>query len=145
DAKAFCEHYGYRLPTEAEWEFACRAGTKKPWSFGDNGDDLEQYAWYDNNAAGTVHTVGTREPNPWGLHDMHGNVWEWCQDWYGPYTAEPQIDPSGPLNGKYRVLRGGAFDDGAWDQRSADRFGNEPVFRNRFIGFRCVRGPRRQP
>ena len=136
---------GYRLPTEAEWEYACRAGTTTPWSCGDSEKELERHAWFARNARDTTHPVGEKRPNPWGLYDMHGNVWEWCWDWYGDYSREPQTDPMGPPEGNSRMLRGGAFDSPAVFLRSAfrNRFGPE----NRYQGggFRCVRGPRRQP
>ena len=147
---------GYRLPTEAEWEYACRAGTKTRYSFGDDSDRLDRYTWFRGRAA---HEVAQKLPNPWGLYDMHGNVWEWCWDWIGPYTNEAATDPRGPkkpdLNQPYRVVRGGSFDDPPEVLRSAARFGFPPeVLRSahRFIdlpefwvelyGFRCVRVPR---
>lgn len=135
---------GYRLLTEAEWEYACRAGTRTRYSFGD--DESKLGAWYSGNSGGFPRPVGTRQPNPWGLYDMHGNVWEWCWDWYGPYPSEPQIDPVGPPAGQYRVLRGGSFIvSGAESLRSAVRRRYKPVVRSRGDGFRCARGPRRQP
>jgi len=145
DAKDFCEHYGYRLPTEAEWEYAARAGTRTRYSFGDDEGKLSEYAWYNENSGGAPHPVGTLKPNPWGLHDMHGNVWEWCWDWYGSYLPEPQIDPVGPPAGNYRGLRGGSFVDRAEDLRSANRIRGGPENRIQNFGFRCARGPRRQP
>ncbi len=135
---------GYRLPTEAEWEYACRAGTQTRWSFGDDEKDLGRYAWYTDNSGNRPHPVGTRDPNAWGLYDMHGKVWEWCWDWYGAYSAGPQTDPTGPPTGDRRVLRGGAFDVVARFLRSAVRDGGRPGYRYRFSGFRGVRGPRRQ-
>ncbi len=136
---------GYRLPTEAEWEYACRAGTQTRWSFGDNVTELEQFAWFAGNSQNEPQPVGARKPNPWGLHDMHGNVFEWCWDWFGPYRAERQADPSGPEKGPGRVLRGGSFDDSPRYLRSADRGRFEPGYRDRNVGFRCVRAPRHQP
>ena len=136
---------GYRLLTEAEWEYACRAGTRTHYSFGDDEGKLGEYAWYARNSGVAPHPVGTLKPNPWGLYDMHGNVWEWCWDWYGSYPSESQPDPMGPPAGDSRVLRGGSFDDGAVDLRSANRFWLWPEGWYRDLGFRCARGPRRQP
>ena len=115
----------YRLPTEAEWEYACRAGTNTLWSFGDDENQLGDYAWYADNAldAGEQygHPVGMKLPNPWGLFDMQGNVWEWCQDLYGEYSSGAQIDPTGPASVDNYVQRGGDFDDRAWVVRAALR------------------------
>jgi sulfatase modifying factor 1 len=135
---------GYRLLTEAEWEYACRAGTRTRYSFGDGEGKLGEYAWYSKNSGNAPHPVGTRQPNPWGLHDMHGNVWEWCWDWYGSYRSEPQVDPMGPPAGNGRVLRGGSF-FWAGDLRSSLRVWGGPEGGVQFFGFRCARGPRRQP
>ncbi|WP_428262361.1 formylglycine-generating enzyme family protein [Haliangium sp.] len=140
---------GYRLPTEAEWEYACRAGTRTRWSFGDDPEHLDEHAWYDGNAEGEPHPVGRKAPNPWGLYDMHGNLWEWCWDWYGEYRAadpeQPQTDPQGPEAGSGRVLRGGSFFYWARITRCANRFRIWPKNRGRDDGFRCVRGSGRQP
>jgi formylglycine-generating enzyme required for sulfatase activity len=137
---------GYRLPTEAEWEYACRAGTTSRWFFGDDPTALDRYAWFATNANNTVQPVGEKTPNPWGLYDMSGNVWEWCWDWYGTYRAEVFIDPIGPENGDRCVLRGGAARVAApRNLRSASRVGGAPLFRDADHGFRCVRRPRRQP
>ena len=141
DAQAFCKWAGCRLPTEAEWEYACRAGTTTEYSFGDDVDQLEQYAWYNKNSGGQTQPVGTKQPNPWGLHDMHGNVWEWCQDWFSEeyYGQSPAVDPPGPDSGDGRVLRGGSWDYPADLCRSAFRYGWPPVLRNYIFGFRVAR------
>ena len=139
----------YRLPTEAEWEYACRAGTTTLWSFGDDESELGKYAWYEDNAkdAGEdypyPHAVGAKLPNPWGLYDMHGNVCEWVQDWWDCwYTRDAQIDPTGPSTGSGRVVRGGGFDDGARSTRPAYRYGVSPGRCSYYIGARLLRqGP----
>jgi len=136
---------GYRLLTEAEWEYACRAGTSSRWSFGDDEARLGEHAWYNKNTDGKAHPVAQKRPNPWGLHDMHGLVWEWCWDRYGPYPNEAQTNPSGPSEGVDRVLRGGSFRNGAVSSRSANRNRIRPGYRLVNIGFRCARAPRRQP
>ncbi len=135
---------GYRLPTEAEWEYACRAGTSTKWFFGDGAVALDRYAWFRENSGFRTHAVGEKVPNPWGLHDMMGNVLEWCWDWYGAYTHETLADPTGPSNDTSRVLRGGWSNFVPELLRSACRFRNGPEISNEFIGFRCVRRPRRQ-
>lgn len=133
---------GLRLPSEAEWEYACRAGSKGQWCFGDNENILGDYAWYNKNSDNQTHPVGQKKPNGWGLYDMHGNVWEWCSDWYGEkYYEECRngvIDPSGPGNGAGRVLRGGELVDVAWVARSATRDGDRPDLRGGDGGFRVV-------
>ncbi len=95
----------YRLPTEAEWEYACRAGGQEP----DVAADPDDVAWWKGNAGNKTHPVGQKKPNAWGLYDMRGNVWEWVQDRLGPHSAEPQVDPQGPPSGGYRVVRGGSI------------------------------------
>ena len=134
----------YRLPTEAEWEYAARAGRTTRWSFGDDEGQLGNYAWYRENAwdAGKYsgQPVGSKLPNPWGLYDMHGNVYEWCQDFYDTYATNDQIDPQGPSAGSYRVFRGGGFNAYAQYVRSAYRYSfNFPGIRYYSIGFRLLR------
>ena len=121
----------FRLPTEAQWEYACRAGSTTRYCFGDDESGLGEYAWYDANSGGKTHPVGEKKPNAWGLYDMHGNVWEWCQDWYdgGYYAKSPTDDPTGPAAGSYRVIRGGSWFDPARGCRSADRDWCAPGYR----------------
>jgi len=128
----------YRLPTEAEWEYACRAGMTTKYSFGDDESDLGDYAWYGDNSDGNTHPVGGKKPNAWGLYDMHGNVWEWCQDWYWDYPSGSVTDPRGP-RGSNRVVRGGSWGFTAEGCRSADRYGLGPSDRNG--GFRVSLSP----
>ena len=128
----------YRLPTEAEWEYAARAGTTTAYSFGDDAAPLGQYAWYDGNA-GSTHPVGQRKPNAWGLYDMHGNVWEWVEDWYGAYEAAPAVDPQGPAAGARRVFRGGGWIYDAGACRSACRASAVPGYRDGILGVRLLR------
>jgi formylglycine-generating enzyme required for sulfatase activity len=129
--------YQYRLPTEAEWEYAARAG-----STGDYAGDLDAMAWYSNNSGNTTHPVGQKQANAWGLHDMHGNVWEWCQDWYGPYAEGVVTDPQGPSSGSYRVARGGGWPSPAQRCRSAYRGNAAPGARRNLLGSRLVRTAR---
>ena len=138
-----------RLPTEAEWEYACRAGTKSTYSFGENKSRLKDYAWYGENARSAgreyAHGVGLKRANPWGLYDMYGNVWEWCQDWQRDdyYQSSPLADPSGPTSGTHRVLRGGSWGVMGFDVRSADRLKEFPGNRYLSGGLRVVwSGPR---
>jgi formylglycine-generating enzyme required for sulfatase activity len=137
---------GYRLPTEAEWEYACRAGTGGDYSFGDDVRRLGDYGWSADNSGKKTHPVGQKRPNPWGLFDMHGNVAEWCQDAFDPdyYKASPENDPHGPADGKQYVLRGGSWKSPPETLRSAYRLGETPGFSDAClardaIGFRCVR------
>jgi formylglycine-generating enzyme required for sulfatase activity len=132
----------YRLPTEAEWEYAARAGSSSVYSFGDNEKDLSDYAWYGNlGYGGSSREVGHKKPNQWGLYDMHGNVWEWVQDWYGAayYSNSPVNDPKGPESGQYRVYRGGSWVGKAVNLRSSVRFSGLPVSRTNDIGFRLLK------
>lgn len=132
----------YRLPTEAEWEYACRAGTKTRFFFGDNETALGQYAWYNTNAdhAGKkfAQPVGKKLPNPWGLYDIHGNVFEWCQDWYGDYPSDSLTDPQGQSSGSLRVLRGGSWYGSPDYCRSSYRNLNVPGNRCDILGFRLI-------
>ena len=130
----------YRLPTDAEWEYACRAGTTTAYSFGDDEKQLGNFGWFAGNTAGEqyAHAVGMKKPNPWGLHDMHGNVWEWCSDWYG--NALPGgTDPVGPGKGSFRVFRGGYWGNNPGNCRSANRRSSAPSIRNSSLGFRVAR------
>ncbi|MDL2216126.1 formylglycine-generating enzyme family protein [Desulfovibrio sp. OttesenSCG-928-M14] len=131
----------YRLPTEAEWEYATRAGTESPYFFGHDTADIVFYAWYNFNSGGTSHPVGMKKANASGLHDVHGNVSEWVQDLYGEkyYADCPATDPVGPPRGVRRVVRGCSWRNGPTLCRSAQRFAYEPHERQGFIGFRLLR------
>ncbi|HIG31358.1 MAG TPA: formylglycine-generating enzyme family protein, partial [Verrucomicrobiales bacterium] len=130
--------YEYGLPTEAQWEYACRAGTTTRFSFGDDPgyNEVGKYAWYSSNSGSTTHPVGEKLENPWGLHDMHGNVWEWCLDWKGDYPGGNQIDPVGSTTGTDRVFRGGSWLFIARLSRSANRSGSLPSNSYYLLGFR---------
>jgi formylglycine-generating enzyme required for sulfatase activity len=131
--------YLYSLPTEARWEYSCRAGSKTRFSYGDNPDLLGNYAWYDINSGGKTHPVGMKKPNDWGLFDMHGNVWEWCIDWYGKYPDTPQKNPEGPKKGCRKILRGGSWYYSKHLCRSSYRYYNPPIYKFSNIGFRiCI-------
>ncbi|MBR6020824.1 MAG: formylglycine-generating enzyme family protein [Kiritimatiellae bacterium] len=138
DCQEFCEKTGLSLPTEAEWEYACRAGTTG--DYGGTGR-LEDMGWYDDNSGGNTHPVGQKRANAWGLHDMHGNVWEWCADWYGDYPSGAVTDPTGAGSGGDQVLRGGCSGDNASYCRSAFRRRFLPGFWPGNSGFRPVARP----
>ncbi len=132
---------GYRLPTEAEWEYACRAGSTKPFSFGESEAKSSEFAWFKGNSEGRPRPVGQKQPNAWGLFDMHGNVWEWCWDGYDSryYRESPVDDPTGPPQATDRVLRGGGWNVNPRMLRSAIRFRFAPDGKGDFLGFRVAR------
>ena len=135
--------YEYRLPTEAEWEYACRAGTTTRFGYGEDSGyaQLGDYAWYFSNSGNTTHPVGVKKPNAWGLYDMHGNVWEWCLDWYGDYLGGSMTDLRGSHAASNRVFRGGSWGGNGRGCRSAFRVGSWPGNRGNGIGFRSVLAP----
>lgn len=130
----------FSLPTEAQWEYACRAGGRGKFTFGDKEDGLGDYAWYDKNADRKTHDAGGKKPNKWGLYDMHGNVWEWCADWHGAYATGAQKDPTGPSSGVGRVLRGGSWITRQAHCRSAVRDRLRLDNRYNYNGFRVAAG-----
>ena len=142
------ETSGYRLPTEAEWEYACRAGSSTAYFFGDSSTKLGEYAWFEKNAGGRPRPVAQKQPNAWGLYDMCGNVWEWCNDFYKVdyYSEAPRQDPRGPQAGETKVVRGGAWRTSAENCRSGYRYNESPgyadvCFGYDIYGFRCVKRP----
>lgn len=150
DAVEFCEKLSkqtgqeYRLPTEAEWEYACQAGSTGKYCFGDDDAILKDHAWYIANSADTTHPVGEKLPNNWGLYDMHGNVWEWCLDWYGEkyYRKSHEHDPQGPVNKRQRkhsrVVRSGSWYSSPLLARAVSRVDLHAGFRDFNLGFRVV-------
>jgi formylglycine-generating enzyme required for sulfatase activity len=128
--------YEFSLPTEAQWEYACRASSTTAYGFGDSPEQLKDYAWYSENSGGNTHEVGTKKANLWGLYDMYGNVWEWCSDWYGTYISGSLTDPIGVSNGSDRVDRGGGWVDYAKYCRSANRDDSTPTVRGSYLGLR---------
>ncbi|MFM9064451.1 MAG: formylglycine-generating enzyme family protein, partial [Pirellula sp.] len=152
DAEKFCKKLSelpeekkagrvYRLPTEAQWEYACRAGSKTAYSIDDEEGLLPEYGWFNRNSSDRTHTVGLLEPNAWGLYDMHGNVWEWCSDWSEEYSKGAVSDPTGPREGSSRVRRGGSWYDEAASCRSAYRNWDYPSKRNIDSGLRVALSP----
>jgi len=146
DAKAYCawktkrEGVTYRLPTEAEWEYACKAGNNGKYCFGNDEAVFGEYAWYAQNAEGVTHDVGTKKPNAWGLYDMHGNVWEWCSDHYvETYENTPRDGSAYKIQSeKGRVLRGGSWNGSAQNSRCTSRINLGSGGRNYFVGFRVL-------
>ncbi len=142
DAMEFCGKLSQRtgqtftLPTEAQWEYACRAGSQTRFHFGDSESQLEDYAWFAGNSGRQTRPVGQKRPNAFGLYDMHGNVWEWCADWFGDYTSVRKKNPTGPASGSRRVNRGGGWYGNSGYCPSAHRDRDEPEDRSSFLGFR---------
>jgi formylglycine-generating enzyme required for sulfatase activity len=137
--------YEFSLPTEAQWEYACRASSTTAYGFGDSPEQLKDYAWFGAvliedgltaSSGKTTNPVGRKKANAWGLYDMHGNVWEWCSDWYGGYPSGSVTDPTGANNGSLRVYRGGGWSIGAKCCRSAFRLNDSPSFRGLNLGLR---------
>jgi formylglycine-generating enzyme required for sulfatase activity len=150
DAMEFCQRlmmvphislpdgFTFSLPTQAQWEYACRAGTTTRYFFGESDAELDRFAWYSENSLGETHPVGLKEPNPWGFHDMYGNVWEWCFDGAAEYPLGDATDWIGPLNTQNRVVRGGSWGTPvkSGDFRSACRSYSEPHTKRPWDGFR---------
>ena len=128
----------YRLPTEAEWEFAARGGTRSQGYKYSGSNSLASVAWYEDNSSSTTHRVGSLSPNELGLYDMSGNVWEWCADWYGSYSSNDQTNPTGPTSGSGRVGRGGSWSNGARSCRVSNRNGGGPSDRDYCLGLRLA-------
>ena len=134
---------GFRLPTEAEWEYVCRAGSTTEYCYGDGEAGLGDYAWYNANSGSTTHPVGQKKPNAWGVYDTHGNVWEWCQDWWHNSYKKAPSDGSAWASptSDFRVFRGGGWYYDARNCRSSFRINVAPGFASTFIGFRVSRTP----
>ena len=152
DTVSFCKHLSelpeekaagraYRLPTEAEWEYACRATSTTSYCFGGTAESHGEFAWFGENSERKTHPVSEKKANRWGLYDMHGNVFEWCQDWGADYLTGAATDPQGPSGGSRRVGRGGSWNDVAASCRAAYRYSNDPTFRSINFGFRLALSP----
>ncbi len=128
----------YRLPTEAEWEYACRATSSAAYCFGDTAESLGEYGWFVENSNHKTHPVGEKKANRWGMYDMHGNVWEWCQDRYEPFLSSTETDPKGPNRGPYRVIRGGSWEQMEVRCQSVYRMSMDPLTKSEDIGFRVA-------
>ena len=145
EADIYCRSFGGRLPTEAEWEYAARAGSTSGFSWGWKMDDA--FAWHEGNSLKTPHPVGQKKANAFGFHDMNGNVWEWVGDWYREdyyetrAISEPTDNPLGPTTGQFVIVRGGSFEDDAYFLRSASRYWYPPTLKNQNMGFRCAANP----
>ena len=148
EAKQYCRKKGGRLPSEAEWEYANRAGTSTSYFWGDNMEG--DFAWYKENSLAVMHTVGEKRANPWGFYDMNGNVWEWVADWYREDYYEtsalldPDYNPQGPPAGQFLIIRGGSYKDDPFFLRSATRFWYEPIIKAGDLGFRCAADPTKE-
>lgn len=144
DCNAFVEKLNqqngthFRLPTEAEWEYACRAGSTGNYSFGDEKGGLGIYATFGLNSGGGTLPVGSKQPNAWGLYDMHGSVWEWCADWFNDYPTGAALNPLGPAHGKNRIIRGGSWHGNPADCRAANRGFRDPEKQEAILGFRLA-------
>jgi sulfatase modifying factor 1 len=145
EAEQYCRKKGGRLPSEAEWEYANRAGTSSPYLWGEDMDG--DFAWFQENSTARVHAVGEKKPNPWGFYDMNGNVWEWVADWYRENFYEmsskvdPDHNPQGPPAGQFILIRGGSYKENPFFLRSAARFWYEPSIKSGDLGFRCAAEP----
>jgi formylglycine-generating enzyme required for sulfatase activity len=144
DAQAFCQWLSKKtnkavtLPTEAQWEYACRAKSKTRFSFGDKNNNMGDYSWFVENSGKMTHPVAQKKPNAWGLYDMHGNAWQWCADYFGPYVVEDKVDPTGPKEGNIRSARGGSWIAEPPACRSAFRCSGFPQKREGAFGFRVA-------
>ncbi|HPN31528.1 MAG TPA: formylglycine-generating enzyme family protein [bacterium] len=138
-ANEFADYYGLKLPTEAQWEYACRANTTTMFYWGESWEPINDYEWYQSNSNSVPHQVGQKKPNAFGLYDMTGNIKEWCADWYGTYSNLSETNPIGPANGSDRVLRSGAFNDSYYSFQTTCRSWRPPSYKANSFGFRVVK------